>query len=107
MSPTDLSYLFDFIEEACTNEQVRSLLRKKKADGKKVKLGQKTEDVMQNLKTAPDRGAVSDDDLIAFLAAGEENGRQHIFFYRIPARAHSKYADSADLLTRLRTLCSH
>jgi hypothetical protein len=104
MSPTELEYLFKFINEACTNEQVRALLREKKKDGKKVRVGQNSEEVMQNLKTAHGRGVVRDDELIRLLAAGEENGRQHIFFYRVPARAHAKYSDSEQLVKRLRAV---
>jgi len=106
MSPTELGHLFKFIEDACTNSQIRALLRAKKKDGSKVKLGQTTKDVMENLVAAHNDGVVTDDELMGLLAAGEENGRQHIFFYRVPVRAHSKYSNSAELTARLRTVLS-
>ncbi len=106
MDRKDVKLLFDFVDEACTNRQIQELLRKKKADGAKVRIGQSAEEISSNLREAYDRGVVTLSDLTELLAVGEENGRQHIFFYRVKQQSLSKYGDPAKLHSRLHSKLS-
>jgi hypothetical protein len=97
MTPTQREHLYKLIDEACTNKQVRSLLRRKKLDNNKVRVSGSSAELLRHLREAHGQGMVSDSDLIGLLAAGEENGRQHIFFYRVMPQAQSRYKDTDSL----------
>lgn len=93
MTPTERNRLYKLIDDACTNKQIRALLRAKKLDDKKVRVSGTSPDLMRHLKEAYDRGVLREDELIQLLAGGEENGRQHIFFYRPRQQARAHYKD--------------
>ncbi|HEV2294103.1 MAG TPA: hypothetical protein VGR35_09605 [Tepidisphaeraceae bacterium] len=47
-----------------------------------IRLSGTNEELLQRIGQAHDRGTITDGDLFDLLARCEENGRQHIFFYR-------------------------
>jgi hypothetical protein len=101
MTPAQRELLFRLIQDACTNAQLRSLLRLKKQDDKAIRISGSTAELTSHLRTAFEAGSLALDDLTRLLASGEENGRQHIFFYYPRAQVASRYADPNAVWGRL------
>lgn len=102
MNEAEITLLYRFIDEACTNRQIQDFLRRKKIDGVKVKIGQNAGQIIANLKEAHNSGHVTEKELITLLAMGEENGRQHIFFYRLKKHLASKFSDLDQVYSHLK-----
>jgi hypothetical protein len=60
---------------------IRELLRRKRADDPDVRIGVNKDEVKENLRTAISAGAVTMEDLEAFVATVEGWGNQHIYLY--------------------------
>jgi hypothetical protein len=85
----NLDEFLQILREECKLSQVQEILREKKKNldkGKKhdVRVSAKNyEEVVEtNLRQAIAEGYVTKDELYGLLREAEENGRQHIFFYR-------------------------
>ena len=81
--------LYKLIEHFCTAEQVKVLLRDgKRREDKDVRVTAetKTELIQHNLRSAVDAKIVPVEEVFSLLRNAEENGRQHIQFYKVPKR---------------------
>ncbi|MEN1705270.1 MAG: hypothetical protein AAGJ54_07105 [Planctomycetota bacterium] len=97
----ETSTIIGLIGDACTNNQIRYLLRNLKTDDPQIRVSGGSDILLNQLKSAYHRGSLSMDDLRVLLASGEENGRQHIFFYR-PKQGHaSDFRDPNEVASRL------
>lgn len=97
----DIALLIRLIGEACTNEQIRSFLRLRKEDDSKIRVSGKSEELMHNLHEAYSRNTVSLPQLQSLLANAEENGRQHIFFYKPNHGMAKHFQQPSDVASRL------
>ena len=96
MPATDASTekLLNLIHETCTGAMVEDLLRRAKEKDKAILVGasSKEDKIKSNLRIAIERGAIDRDEVYKLLCGAEENGRQHIFFYKpVTDDARQKY----------------
>ena len=74
---------YSLVDEFCTHDQVKKLLHDAKAVAKNdVLIGVTKQDSLTNLEAAVSKGFVQRDEIWKLIRNGEENGDQHIFFYR-------------------------
>ncbi len=98
--------LYVLIEKHCNAEQVRDLLRKYKDINKETKAeihitGSKDE-VIENLRRVVSKGLIPKDDPINLLRDCEENGQQHIFYFRAKNQSVRKHCkDFDDIVEKL------
>lgn len=80
--------------ELCTSEQIRDLLRRRRGDNHVRISAQTKEDlVSRNLRAAVEAGSIDLQEVFDLIRLSEENGNQHVFYYRPKAKA------TADALT--------
>lgn len=90
----DYKQLLALIEQHCTAEQVKELLRTASGNKNvKVSASSKEELVGKNLREALDSHSLDVEKVYDLLREGEENGPQHILYFRCP------YKDVAQQLT--------
>jgi hypothetical protein len=73
------------VKNLSTFEQIQDLLRKRKTPGQKdvlISAGNKDELVDRNLRQAIDARAIKVDEVFELIQSAEENGSQHIFYYK-------------------------
>ncbi len=81
----DYKQLLDLIEQQCTAEQVKALLRTASGNKNvKVSAASKEELVRKNLREALDSHSLDVEKVYDLLREGEENGPQHILYFRCP-----------------------
>ncbi|HEX3683413.1 MAG TPA: hypothetical protein VHU83_12830 [Bryobacteraceae bacterium] len=82
-----LDDLLELVNEFCTMEQIKDLLRTGQ-DNKDVRLSaaNKEELIYKNLRTALEVRAVSLDRLIEMVREAEENGHQRIYYHKVAPR---------------------
>jgi len=89
--------LFELVDTLCTGSAVQDLLRDYKSlakDQVRISADSKEDLVKKNLKKAVDAGVVPIGRVHALVRDSEENGNQHIFYFK-PRRSVSKdYTDS-------------
>jgi hypothetical protein len=84
---TDLNEALNLVENFCTADQIRDLLRTKKGDENvRITAEDKNDLVQKNLRTAVESKAIDIEKLFALIRDAEENGNQHVFYYRAPQR---------------------
>src|ERR1700722_14942543 len=76
--------LAKLVNDWCAVEQIAQLLRdaKDKSDEVRVTAPKKETLIEENLRTAVESGAVPLDKVYNLIREAEENGNQHIFYYR-------------------------
>jgi hypothetical protein len=83
----DLDGVLSLVEELCTAEQIRDLLRTKKGDENiRISAEDKEQLVRKNLRTAVESKAIEISKVFGLICDAEENGNQHVFYYRAPQR---------------------
>lgn len=85
----DNSTLYHLVDTFCTTEQIKRLLRAGKArDALDVRVSaeNKADLIDRNLVSAVDGGAIPLKDVQDLVRNGEENGRQHIYYYKVPKK---------------------
>jgi hypothetical protein len=95
MSPIkELNEVLSLVENLCTADQVRDLLRTRKGN-ENIRISAEDKDtlVQRNLRTAIETKAVEIEKVHDLIRDAEENGNQHIFYYR----ATQKLADALTL----------
>lgn len=86
----DLDEVLSLVEKLCTGDQVRDLLRTKKGNESVRITGDDKEDLIRkNLRNALEANAIDIQKVYDLIRDAEENGNQHIFYYR----ATQKLAD--------------
>jgi hypothetical protein len=84
--PGSVDHLLDLLEEACTTEQVSALLRRFRTEDNKKELKitapNKPDLIQQNLRRAISERAIPVEEAWNLLREAEENGSQHVFYYR-------------------------
>jgi hypothetical protein len=71
------------VGELCTTDQIKDVLRRRKGeDGVRLTAETKEGLVRRNLRDAVEAKAVGLDDVFDLIRSAEENGNQHIFYYR-------------------------
>lgn len=95
--------LLALIDETCTAEMVREILRKAKDNDKTILVsGSKETVISSNLRVAIERKAIPKDAVYHLLCGAEENGRQHIFYYRPRTEdARVKYSNAEEVAEKL------
>ena len=75
------------VENLCTTEQIQNLLRSRK-DDKNVRVTAETKEelVNRNLKAAVESKAIEIKNVFDLIRSSEENGNQHIFYYKPKSR---------------------
>ncbi len=94
MNTAERERLFALLDAACTAQQISDLLREFKPLDKEIRVSGNSEELLQSVRRAVDRGTVPLQRVLRLLARAEENGRQHIFYYKPRTRVHAvKYND--------------
>jgi len=87
----ELDEVLSLVEQLCTAEQVRDLLRTRKGEENvRISAEDKEDLVRRNLRTAVETKAIDIEKVFGLIRDAEENGNQHIFYYR----ASHKLADA-------------
>lgn len=78
---------YKLLDEHCIAEQIKDLMRETKKNvakevAKEIVLGDNKEETIKNLRHAIAHNAISFEDAANLLREAEENGRQHIFFFK-------------------------
>ncbi len=84
-TPKPNAAVYELIQKLCTTEQIKGLLRKHKKEHPEditITSKAKKELVDENLLHAVEAGAVPAGDVYDLLRNSEENGAQHIFYYK-------------------------
>jgi hypothetical protein len=100
----DVDKLLKLVEQECTAEAVRDLLRKAKKADEQVRVSEanKSAIIQRNLREALDRRSIEYDQVYSLLCAAEENGSQHIFYYRTTTeQAETLYNEPERVATAL------
>jgi hypothetical protein len=80
--PKHLEEALRLVEDLCTADQVRDLLRVHKTKDVRITAEKKEDLVRRNLREAITSNAVSISEVFDLIRDAEENGNQHIFYYR-------------------------
>jgi hypothetical protein len=87
----ELDEVLSLVEQLCTAEQVRDLLRTRKGEENvRISAEDKEDLVRRNLRTAVETKAIDIEKVFGLIRDAEENGNQHIFYHR----ASQKLADA-------------
>lgn len=88
--------LFRLVELLCTTDQIKRLLRlgKEREEDVRITAEKKTDLVQRNLKEALSAGAVNLEQIYSMVRTAEENGNQHIFYFKPRSKS---YADTLTL----------
>ena len=79
----ELDEALGLVEALCTADQVRSLLRRRKGDeGVRITSENKQDLVRRNLRDAIGAKAIRLGEVFDLIRASEENGDQHVFYYK-------------------------
>jgi hypothetical protein len=96
-----LEDLFDLVTELCTIEQIKGVLESARGN-KDVRLSaaNKADLLNKNLRDAINAHAIPVEKVYDLLRNAEENGDQHIFYYRVPRslRDHMAFGNIGSLL---------
>ena len=80
--------LYRLVESFCTSDQIQDLLRTAKGHKDvRITAEKKGELVSRNLRTAVDAKAISPDQVYELIREAEENGGQHIFYFKPRTKA--------------------
>lgn len=83
----DLDEILSLVEKLCTAEQVRDLLRTRKGDENiRISAEDKEQLIRRNLRTAVESKTIEIQKVFALIADSEENGNQHVYYYRAPQK---------------------
>jgi hypothetical protein len=83
--------IFALVETMCTAEQISAVLRLQKgAEGVRITAENKGELVRRNLREAVEAKAITEAQVFDLIRGAEENGRQHIFYFRCSKAYGSK-----------------
>src|SRR5579859_1923946 len=75
------------VEQICTSDQIKELLRKRKGDDNIwVSAENKETLVSKNLREAVETKVIQIGEIFDLIRASEESGNQHIFYYRPPKK---------------------
>ncbi len=92
--------LYQLLNDRCNTEQIRDLLRKFKdlneVTKKDIRIGGNKEDVLRNLKRAVTKKHIPPNEPIGLLRDCEENGHQHIFYFKPRTAAVRKRCQDYD-----------
>jgi hypothetical protein len=84
----ELEEALTLVEALSTSEQIKELLRKRKGEPNvRLSAESKADLVHHNLKEAVTAKAISINDVFDLIRLAEENGDQHIFYYRVTSKA--------------------
>jgi hypothetical protein len=90
--------VFTLVANMCTAEQIQAVLRLQKgAEGVRITAENKEELVRRNLRDAVEAKAITESQVFDLIRGAEENGRQHIFYFRCSKSYGSKL--SLDLVS--------
>jgi hypothetical protein len=79
----DLDEALSLVENLCTTEQITNLLRKRKGTASvRISAENKDDLVRRNLRTAIEAKAIDMQEVFDVIRSSEENGGQHIFYWR-------------------------
>jgi hypothetical protein len=79
----DLDEALSLVENLCTAEQVANLLRKRKGTASvRISAESKEDLVRRNLRVAVEAKAIDIQEVFDLIRSSEENGNQHIFYWR-------------------------
>jgi hypothetical protein len=91
----DLDEALSLVENLCTTEQIASLLRNHKGNANiRISAENKEDLVRRNLRAAVEANALDVQEIFDLIRSSEENGNQHIFYWR---PNNSKMADTLTL----------
>jgi len=83
----DLDEVLSLVEKLCTAEQVKDLLRTRKGDENiRISAEDKEQLIRRNLRTAVESKTIEIKKVFALIADSEENGNQHVYYYRAPQK---------------------
>jgi hypothetical protein len=84
----ELDEALALVETLATTEQIQALLRTRKGD-KNVRIGAENKNavVFRNLREAVEKRAIDIESVFNLIRDSEENGNQHIFYYKPKSRA--------------------
>lgn len=93
---SELDEALKLVLEFCTTEQIKGVLRMRKDDDAvRVSAENKKLLVERNLRDAVVAGAIKLSEVFALIQSSEENGAQHIWYYKLkPGLSHLMTADS-------------
>src|SRR5262249_6619196 len=86
----ELDEALSLVERLATTEQIQSLLRIHKEEGHtdvRITAENKNAVVNRNLRDAVDARAIDIQKVFDLIRSSEENGNQHIFYYKVKSRA--------------------
>lgn len=90
--------LFELIEQYCTADQIQDLLRERKKLNSEVRIGSTKSESIENLRQAVDNNAINVGSAYNLLRDSEENGRQHVFYYKPRTKRASAMARKGDTI---------
>lgn len=98
-----LEKLLKLIDDKCTSSMVQDLLREAKKDDRSVLVsGPKDTVINSHLRIALEKGVIKREAVYKLLCGAEENGRQHIFFYKAKSpEVIAKYNDGNEIAKTL------
>ncbi len=83
MAQAEIQEALDLVSAMCTIGQIKSLLRlRRDEDGVRLSAENKDQLVARNLREALESGAISFDEVFDLIRSAEENGSQHIWYYK-------------------------
>jgi hypothetical protein len=98
----ELDEALSLVKNLATIEQIQALLRRRKGE-EHVRITAKTIDelVDANLRTAIEKRAIEIDWVFDLIRGAEENGNQHIFYYKVNSRAIAEALSFEKLAPRM------
>lgn len=86
-NPRELDEVLGLVEQLCTAEQVKDLLRTRRGN-ENIRITAEDKDnlISRNLRTALETKAIEIEKVFDLIRDAEENGNQHIFYYRASQR---------------------
>lgn len=98
----ELDEALALVETLATTEQVQALLRTRKGD-KNVRIGAENKNavVFRNLREAVEKRAIDIEGVFNLIRDSEENGNQHIFYYKAKSKAIAEALSFDSLVPRL------
>ncbi len=84
----ELEEALSLVKELCTTEQIQALLRTRKGqENVRITAETKYELVDRNLRQAVEANAIEVEKVFDLIRSSEENGNQHIFYYKPKSKA--------------------
>ncbi len=79
----EIEDILNLVFERCTTEQIQELLRTRKENNNvRISAENKTALIYKNLREAIDSRAIAIEKVFDLIRASEENGNQHVFYYK-------------------------